>query len=360
MPSKLESVVLSLAGVEHDSWTEYEIESDLLIPADAWRLELRAPTARTPRELALWAPVRMRLGGELILVGRVDSAERYTSKGERRLSLRGRDLAAVLCDCSAPVFTACDVDIAAVVATVVRPLGISSIRVAASGRREKVSIEPGMTAWDALRAVCELNGAWPWFSPAGVLVIGGPDYTASPVGELVLDPEGDRTNVKSLTVTRDAAGLYSEVTVLGQSHGTASGDGKHDIKAVSRDDDLVAQGVNRPLVTVEGDCDSQELAERRARKLRTDSRLSALTITAEVHGHGPKTGLHWTPGQRVRVLSPADQVDGTYFLMGRTFRGSQGGGQTTTLVLKEDGVWTPDAGVRRKGKEQAPLRVVDL
>ncbi len=164
----------------------------------------------------------------------MDSAERYTAKGERRLSLRGRDLAAVLCDCSAPVFTACDADIAAVVATVVRPLGISSIRVDTSGRREKVAIEPGMTAWDALQAVCELNGAWPWFTPSGVLVIGGPDYTTAPVGELVLDPEGDRTNVKSLTVTRDAAGLYSEVTVLGQSHGTTSGDGKHDIKAVSR------------------------------------------------------------------------------------------------------------------------------
>ncbi len=79
-----------------------------------------------------------------------------------------------------------------------------------------------------------------------------------------------------------------------------------------------------------------------------------------MRGHGPRDGLHWTPGQRVRVLSPADRIDGVYFLMGRTLRGSLGGGQTTTLVLKEDGVWTPDAGVRRKGKGQGPLRVVDL
>lgn len=361
MPSELEPVVVSLAGREHEDWTEYEIDSDFLTPADAWRVDLGAPSAKSPSDLALWAPVRVRLGRETVLVGRIDGCERYTVKGERRLSLKGRDLAAVLCDCSAPIFTAQEVDLAAVVATIVRPLGISSIRMESSGRRQKVAVEPGMTAWDALQAACEMNGCWPWFAPDGVLVIGGPDYTAAPVGELVMDPAGERTNCKSLTVAQDAAELYSEVTVLGQTHGTASRGGQHDIKAMARDDDLAARGIKRPLVAVEGDCDSQDLAARRARKMLADGRLSALTITAEVRGHGPTSGVHWTPGQRVRVVSPADRLDGTYFLMRRTFRGGQNIGQTTTLVLKEDGVWMPDAGKRRKSRKlTGPLRVVDL
>lgn len=362
MPSdpRLEPVVVSLAGREHEDWTEYEIDSDLLTPADAWRVELGVPTAKSPT-LALWSQVRVRLGGETVLVGRIDGCERYTVKGERRLTLRGRDLAGVLCDCSAPIFSAREVDLASVVATITRPLGISRVRMEASGRREKVSIEPGMTAWDALRQVCELNGCWPWFAPDGALIVGGPDYTAAPVGELVLDPSGDETNVKSLTVAHDAAGLYSEVTVLGQSHGTPSASGRHDIKAVAVDSAIAARGIRRPLVSVEGDCDSQDMADRRARKMLADGRLSALTITAEVRGHGPVDGLHWTPGQRVRVVSPADRLDGTYFLMRRTFRGDIKGGQATTLVLKEDGVWTPDSGRRRRGKKQnGPLRVVDL
>lgn len=356
----LEPVVVSLAGREHEDWTEYEIDSDLLTPADAWRVDLGVPASKSPG-LDLWSQARVRIGGQTVLVGRIDGCERYTAKGERRLSLRGRDLAGVLCDCSAPVFSAREVDLGQVVATIVRPLGISKVRMAAFGRREKVAIEPGMTAWDALLQACELNGCWPWFAPDGTLVIGGPDYTAAPVGELVLDPEGDKTNVKSLSVAQDAAGLYSEVTVLAQSHGTASESGRHDIKARAAAAALMARGIVRPLITVEGDCDSQDLAERRARKILADGRLSAMTITAEVRGHGPIDGLHWTPGQRVRVTSKADRLEGTYFLMRRTFHGSLGGGQTTTLVLKEDGVWTPDAGKRRKGKGgQQSLRVVGL
>ncbi|MFX8035950.1 hypothetical protein ABTK80_20075, partial [Acinetobacter baumannii] len=89
--------------------------------------------------------------------------------------------------CSAPVFTSQNLTLDQVVAKIVMPLGVTKIRIDADNalRREKVSVEPGDTAWDALAHAAEANGLWPWFEPDGTLVVGGPDYNAAPVATLV-------------------------------------------------------------------------------------------------------------------------------------------------------------------------------
>ena len=40
MPTNTESVRLFVGGLVHDDWDSYEVDSDLLIPADAWRVSL--------------------------------------------------------------------------------------------------------------------------------------------------------------------------------------------------------------------------------------------------------------------------------------------------------------------------------
>jgi prophage tail gpP-like protein len=79
-----------------------------------------------------------------------------------------------------------------VIAKVVRPLGVTNIRIEAESsiRSDKVSVEPGERAWDTLVRAASARGLWPWFAPDGTLVIGGPDYTAEPVATLVLNLDG--------------------------------------------------------------------------------------------------------------------------------------------------------------------------
>ena len=160
MPSDPEYIALRLAGHEHRDWTGYRVESDLLTPADAWRVSLGIPASQVPAYVRPWAEVELLLGEDVVLSGRIDRIERSIAKGEHLLTLSGRDNAAVLVDCSAPIRTRREVDLAEAVDLLVRPLGLTKVRVDAVGHKKKVEVEPGMTAWDALKRLCEANGCW--------------------------------------------------------------------------------------------------------------------------------------------------------------------------------------------------------
>lgn len=359
------TVTLAIGGREHRDWTSYEIDSDLLTPADGWRVSLGIPAHEVPDTVRPWAPVTVAVGPDVVLTGRIDRVERSIRKGQHTLSLSGRDGAAVLVDCSAPIFVSRQVDVADAVAHIVRPLGITRIRVATGTRHEKITVEPGMTAWDALQYVAEANGMFPWFLPDGTLFVGGPDYTTPPVGELLLrfEEHGQGNNVLALAVRQSIEDRFSDITVLGQHHGTEGDEGKPGQKATAKD---ASAGWYRPKIVVESQCDSADMAKRRARKILADGRLAGLEISATVRGHrvtgNGVAGPLWEPGQRVRVFSEPHGLDDTYFVMRRTFIGGRDRGQVTELTLKEDGVWLPDVSKRhkkgRKGKQA--MELVDL
>lgn len=366
MKPPLDPVIVTINGREHGRWTGYEIDSDLFLPADDWHMTLALPVSLADASLALWQNAIVRVGGDVVLHGRIDRIRRRYAKDRRQMTITGRNMAGVLCDCSAPIFTVKNVTLQTVVDTVANAFGIGRVNVAADGLREKVSIEPGMSAWDAIAAACELNGCHAWFEPDGTLTIGGPDYTADPVGILVLDPEGGRTNVLDLDIDQNISGYFSEVTVLAQAHGTARQRGQHAVKQAESDALLLEKGIYRPKIVVDGDAESAAYAGKLARKYIADGKFSALAIRAEVRGHRAfdenGAGPVWTPGQRVRLVSVPDGIDDVFFLASRTLTFGEDG-QKTRLTLKPDSVWLPDVGKRKKGrkgkKNTGPGRIID-
>lgn len=353
MPTPDNTVSVLIGGKVHRTWSSYEIDSDLLIPADAWRVTLAPPTGVFPPIVHDGAAIQVRIGRDVVLTGSIDEIEHSVGKHQHLFSLQGRDGASVLVDCSAPIFTAKQATLAEVVASVAKPLGITKIRIAADTARmtEKVSVEPGDTAWDTLVHAAEAEGLWPWFEPDGTLVVGGPDYRTPPVASLILRIDGKGNNVLSLARKSSMAERFSEVTVLAQSHGTAVEDGKHAIKVTVRDESVARY---RPKVVVDHDANNRETARSRARKIISDSRLKGLTLTVTVSGHRTSEGVLWAPGQRVHVLSEPHGINGIYFLMARRFQGGRQLGMQTQLTLKEDGVWVLDAHPhkrKRKGKK---------
>lgn len=360
MPTDADALGLVINGHEHRDWESFEVDSDLLTPADGWRVSVGLPDGKLPTWLRPWVPVMLTLAGQVIMHGRIDTMESTVGKAEHTLSLTGRDLAAVLVDCSAPVFSARQCSLDEIVAKMVRPLysggGSPTIRVEAGvATHDKISVDPGMTAWDALQRVCEQNGCWPYFAPDGTLVIGGPDYSdaSNPaVGQLVLRYDGKGNNVLRLSETRGMQERYSQATVLGQSHGTEHKAGEHNIRDTAKDS---TADFYRPKIVVEADCDNVGHAQRRARKIVADGQLAAYGIRAVVRGFrvlGAEGSL-WTPGQRVRVLSEPHNVDGVFYLMRRTFLCGRGQGRITELTLKPDALWQPDVGHHRRHKYKA-------
>lgn len=353
MPSQADRVELLIGGKAHGDWESYSVDSDLKTPADAWNVTLGLKNGNLPASVKEGALVEVRVGGERAMVGRIDDLDRVLSHHEHTVTLTGRDGAAILVDCSAPIFVARKASLEEVVAKVVKPLGITKIRInaASTTTREKVNVEPGDTAWDVLAHAAEANGLWPWFDPDGTLVIGGPDYTTTPVATLVTRRDGKGNNVQRRTLKTSVHGRFSEVTVLGQTHGTELETGKHNLKATVTD-----TGVSwyRPHVVVDHEADSQAICRDRARKLLADSRLEGWTYTAEVKGHRivapgqASDGKLWSPGQRVYIIDEDAGLNGIYFIMGRKFMGSRSSGQITELVIKEDGVWVLDAHPHRR------------
>lgn len=391
-----DSVSLLVNGRMHSAWSRYTIDSDFLIPSDAWSVSLGLPDGVFPKEIVRGVPVSVRIGGDTVMTGRVDEIQRDVSRQQLTLSLSGRDGAAVLVDCASPVFSSRQLSLDEVVAQVVRPLGISRVRIDAESsiRNDKASVEPGERAWDTLLRAAAARGLWPWFDPDGTLVIGGPDYLAAPVATLVMNRDGSGNNLISLSDTSTIVNSYSELTVLAQGHAqrsTGSGltiidtfedtdqdadgassiaestgspaAGYHGLKAVVRDETVPYY---RPQIMVVGDADNLEQVQYRARKAMADARLAGYSLVATVRGHRMASGQLWQPGQRIRIRSEPHGIDSVYFLMGREFNGGRPGGVTTTLRLKEDGIWIPDAWPKkrktrkRRTKINKELRIIDV
>jgi prophage tail gpP-like protein len=334
-----------------------------MTPADAWRVTLGLKDGEPPLTVRPGALCEVRVGDDTVMTGRIDEYEHETSKRGHTLTISGRDGAAVLVDCSAPVFVKQQVMLDEIVAAIVRDLGVKTIRIDADimRRRDKINIEPGDTAWDALKNAAEANGLWPWFAPNGTLVVGGPDYTKPAVATLVMRKNGDGNNLLSLKRKESIVDRFSKVTVYGQTHGTATERGKHNLLATVTDNDI---HFPRPKIVIDHEADNTAIATGRARKIISDGRIRGFEFEAKVKGHRiGDDGPLWEPGQRVHLISEAHQTEGVFFLMARKFSGGREQGATTTLTLKEDGVWTLDAHPhkgKRRGKNSGPGVVVDV
>lgn len=362
MPSPSDDISVMIGGKVHSEWTAYSIDSDLLVPADAWEVSLSRPNGTMPSDVNKGASVRVRVGSDTVLVGYVGSVRRRTAKNGKTFSISGRDMAAILRDCSAPVLTAKQVSLEEVVTNIARPLGITKIRIDTAEELsgwDKISVDPGDTAWDAIQHAAEGVGLWPWFDPDGTLVVGGPDYNAAPVASLILRNDGKGNNVEWFDEDESIEERYSQVTVLGQSHGTHLGAGKNALKVTVKDPNVT---VYRPKVYVDHDAPNLAACESRARKIISDSALHAHTLRASVRGHRTSDGVLWKPGQRIHVIWEEYGVDAVYFLMARRFSGGNDGARTT-LTLKEDGVWVPDAHPHsgrkhRRKKDGGPMQII--
>lgn len=362
MPSP-DKVGLLVGNRVHDDWESYEIDSDLMTPSDAWRVSYGLRKGELPPTVKPGEPVQVKVGADTVLVGRIDEVALNVTKREHSLSMSGRDGAAVLVDCSAPIFVTKQATLLDIMNKVVKPLGITKIKLdAANARtREKVNVEPGDTAWDTLTHAAEANGLWPWFTPDGTLIIGGPDYASAPVATLIMRRSGQGNNVLSLNKCESVAERFSEITVLGQTHGTATETGKHALKAGAKD-----SGVSwyRPKIVIDHESDSLAVCRDRARKLVADARLSGFTLIATVFGHRTSDGVLWTPGQRINVESEPHAIDGVFYLMARKFTLDRSSGTVTELTLKEDKTWLLDAHPHkrkhRRGKNDQPGEIIDV
>lgn len=350
-------VVVEIDGKSHNNWKSYDIDSDFLIPADAFAFDIGVPSDSTVLLDYSGAEVKVRINDMLVMTGIVDTVQHGISKTNRTYRLNGRDKASVLVDCSAPITNVKGLTVLDAVKKIVEPLGIKQVQLKAENNPllDKVDIDVGETAWNAAMRCANSAGLHLWFEPNGVLIVGGADYSTPPVATLCCMKDGSQNNFEQADLSFDVSNRFSEITFLAQSHGKQGQDNKNDLKWVYKDSEMATY---KPKTVVVSDVDNLEALQKWAKKYIADSILEGFTLTIIVPDHKMQDGTLWQPGQRVHVICEEYDIDAIFFLMGRRFMLSRQGGTQTELRFKQDGIWTPDAysakaekARKRKGKK---------
>ena len=350
-------IVVEIDGKSHNSWKNYDIDSDFLIPADAFAFDIGVPSDSTVLPDYSGAEVKVRINDRLVMTGIVDTVQHGISKTNRTYRLNGRDKASVLVDCSAPITNVKGLTVLDAVKKIVEPLGIKQVQLKAEKNPllDKVDIDVGETAWNAAMRCANSAGLHLWFEPNGVLIVGGADYSTPPVATLCCMKDGSQNNFEQADLSFDVSNRFSEITFLAQSHGKQGQDNKNDLKWVYKDSEMTTY---KPKTVVVSDVDNLEALQKWAKKYIADSILEGFTLTIIVPDHKMQDGTLWQPGQRVHVICEEYDIDAIFFLMGRRFMLSRQGGTQTELRFKQDGIWTPDAysakaekARKRKGKK---------
>ena len=350
-------VVVEIDGKSHNNWKSYDIDSDFLIPADAFAFDIGVPSDSTVLPDYSGAEVKVRINDTLVMTGIVDTVQHGISKTNRTYRLNGRDKASVLVDCSAPITNVKGLTVLDAVKKIVEPLGIKQVQLKAENNPflDKVDIDVGETAWNAAMRCANSAGLHLWFEPNGVLIVGGADYSTPPVATLCCMKDGSQNNFEQADLSFDVSNRFSEITFLAQSHGKQGQDNKNDLKWVYKDSEMTTY---KPKTVVVSDVDNLEALQKWAKKYIADSILEGFTLTIIVPDHKMQDGTLWQPGQRVHVICEEYDIDAIFFLMGRRFMLSRQGGTQTELRFKQDGIWTPDAysakaekARKRKGKK---------
>lgn len=350
-------VVVEIDGKSHNNWKSYDIDSDFLIPADAFAFDIGVPSDSTVLPDYSGAEVKVRINDTLVMTGIVDTVQHGISKTSRTYRLNGRDKASVLVDCSAPITNVKGLTVLDAVKKIVEPLGIKQVQLKAENNPllDKVDIDVGETAWNAAMRCANSAGLHLWFEPNGVLIVGGADYSTPPVATLCCMKDGSQNNFEQADLSFDVSNRFSEITFLAQSHGKQGQDNKNDLKWVYNDPEMTTY---KPKTVVVSDVDNLEALQKWAKKYIADSILEGFTLTIIVPDHKMQDGTLWQPGQRVHVICEEYDIDAIFFLMGRRFMLSRQGGTQTELRFKQDGIWTPDAysakaekARKRKGKK---------
>jgi len=347
-------LALTIDGKAHSAWQSYEIDSDLLIAADAWQFELPPAASLLPNYVDVGKSIKLTLDGETVLTGVIDDIDEPIGKDKRTITLSGRDLAGQLLDCSAPIFDGQELNLSQILSQFLKPFNTPyDIEAPSTAIRQKITVDVGETVWEAISKAAEANGLWQWFTPDGVLKVGEPNPKTAIVAHLILRMDGVGNNIEALNRHRSLKDRYSSITVMSQGgqvqptfyqdvEGTTeneSGNSQPNITATLSDKGL---GIYRPKIVTSGDCENIAAARSKAKKMMIDGQLNGHTITAIVNGHYTETGVRWQPRQRVTLLSEPHGIDGLFFVMGRKFKLSRTGGKTTELRLKQDGIWQVD------------------
>lgn len=351
MPDKVE---LRIDDMKIEHFLSYQIDSDLYVPADAFRIQLANPETDIPQG----ATCELFVNDTLELTGIIDIIQKRADKNGVSLSVEGRDLLGVAVDSYCTIFPTvsgktleqlaglllADIyELDRVTVTYQQKIvgGKKKIKNVGSGflsaldTAQKISkIEPGMTVFEALKTYAASRGMMFYSLPDGTFVFGRPLAKGEPAFTLTLRKDGIGNNVVESEKIDDISRRYSQVTVLGQRQGQEdfSYAAQVNTKYMVTDDEFPFY---KPYVTRNNN-DGTSPTEH-ARMIMEQQRREGLQMNYTVARHS-QDGRNWAINTLCRVNDEVQGINGVYLIYGRTFELSKDAGPITKLKLGMPGL----------------------
>jgi len=333
------NIRLVIGGYEVSFWDEVQIDSQIDVPAESWNLTLfQNDTDPLPSDIEGSARVELYYADQLILTSVADRISEAVSRDGYGLQISGRDLAGQLIDCSVPIFNGRQINLEELLGKFILSGDLSSlirdIRIQDDAwLKNKVSVEPGESLWDAIVKAAQVTGQHVWLEPDGTLVIGDPFahpyYVKTPLR--LMKPLDNTNNVLSLQYDNDVSNVFSQLKILSQD-----ANGQH---ILSEGFASTQYDYNRLKIITLADVETKIEANKALEKIKKDNDLEAYTLTVTVPDW-MVDGKVWSPGWYVNLeTNVLTRATAKWAVMGRTLSLSRANGKTTKLLLKRQEDW---------------------
>lgn len=344
-----DDVTLMFSGGANRDWESYEIDSDMLSPADGFRMKMGHPKPGWFDAIAPLSQVRLDVNGTRQLTGILDNPTGATSRRGSELVFQGRDWSgAMLVDNSAPVLNLESATLQTWARKIAQSAGVERFNwLPGSGDaiplqdNEELRTNPGETCWNAIYAWAVRMGLGLWTDEQGRLCCGRPDYTGGPAYYLIYNQDPDKAsgnNVETLGRSSNYAVRYSKVIVYGQRQGSAAVSGSaaaYDIVGEATDPEV---SVAKTLRIVDYSAQSAGRATRRAQAEVALRKVESEMVEVVAAGHS-QAGVVYQTNRLAYVKSDVWGLDGLWWIYRRRFTYDRERGQRTYLVLGPPNIW---------------------
>lgn len=346
---------LVVAGIECSTWSDASIDSAIDVPADEWNLMIWNPAmGHLDPKVKAGAQMQIFNDSELVLTGIVDNLKEAVGRSGRAIQLSGRDLAGQLINCSVPIFNGKQLTLQYMIQEFVlkASLGtiISDFKIQDnSWLKNKASIEPGESIWDALAKAAQVTGQWIWMNADGSFEIGNPFNNSYQVQTpLTLMFSGTNNNVLSAEYDEDVSNVYTDIQILSQDRDAQ--------KILAQGTSDTPYSFKRLKLVTSSDAETQAEAQALLNKVIKDNDLEAYSLTCDVAGW-MIDGKVWQTGWTVTLESDVlIRANAKWVVMGRTLNLSRKDGKTTRLKLKRQGDWSQPLKLKQQPTQKKPKK----
>jgi len=333
-------VELFVDGKIYSGWKDVVVTRSIKALSGSFSLSItdRWADQREPWLLQPLQQVVLKLEGQQVIGGYIDSLNVDIDKSSRVITVNGRDKTADFIDCSYVGSTPFSgVKLEYIARVLAKQFNLEVLVVGNTGDVfESYTFNQGETCFEILDKAARQRGFLVTSTVEGKILITRPNQTRS---NTIIE-EGK--NLLTGSSSFDFSDVFSSYTVKGQNSPLAneiSGSQNYTIKAASSDESVTRF---RPFVIVSETLSTLKSAQQRAQWEATTRAAKASRFKAQIVGWTKQDGTLWLPNELVRLRSKSIGVDDDLLIVSVKLNLNDKSGSTVELDLERKDAYLPE------------------